>query len=197
MMSDSTPQPQDITHLLLAWRGGDETTLDRLMPLVYGELRRLAHYFMNHERPGGLLQTTALANEAYLRLVDSSRVQWESRAHFFAVAGQLMRRVLVDAARERLSRKRGGGWVHVSLAEEVVISERRGADLVALDDALDALAAMDQRKSEIVVMRFFGGLSVEETAAVLKVSPDTVMRDWHLAKVWLYRELSEDQRDEA
>ena len=194
-MSDSPPQ--DITQLLLAWRSGDETALNQLMPLVYQELRRLAHHFMGHERPGHLLQTTALINEAYLRLIDSSQVQWESRAHFFAVAGQLMRRVLVDAARERQSRKRGGDWVQVSLAEAVVIHQRQSADLIALDDALDALAAMDKRKSEIVVMRFFGGLSVEETAAVLKVSPDTVMRDWHLAKVWLYRELSRDEGDEG
>jgi RNA polymerase sigma factor (TIGR02999 family) len=167
------------------------------MPLVHRELRQLAHRFMKEERPGHLLQTTALVNEAYLRLIDSSRVEWEGRAHFFAVAAQLMRRVLVDAARERRSRKRGGGWVEVSLAEAVVIPWRRGADLIALDDALDALATMDKRKSEIVEMRFFGGLSVEETAAVLKVSSDTVMRDWHLAKVWLYRELSRDERDEA
>jgi RNA polymerase sigma-70 factor (ECF subfamily) len=190
----SVSSPQEITQLLLAWRHGDQTALDQLMPLVYEELRRLAHHFMGHERPGHLLQTTALVNEAYLRLIDSSRVQWESRAHFLAVAGQLMRRVLVDAARERQSRKRGGEWVEVSLAEAVVVPERRGADFIALDDALDALAAMDQRKSEIVVMRFFGGLSVEETAAVLKVSPDTVMRDWGLAKVWLYRELSKNEK---
>ena len=190
-MSDSSPQ--EITQLLLAWRGGDATALDQLMPLVYAELRRLAHHFMDHERPGHLLQTTALVNEAYLRLIGSSRVEWESRAHFFAVAAQLMRRVLVDAARERQSRKRGGEFAQVSLAEAMVVPERRGADLVALDDALDGLAAMDERKSAIVVMRFFGGLTVEETAAVLNVSPDTVMRDWHLAKVWLFRELSKNE----
>lgn len=189
--------PREITRLLLAWRSGDSTALNRLMPLVYQELRRLAHYFMSRERPGHLLQTTALVNEAYLRLVDSSRVKWESRAHFLAVAGQLMRRVLVDAARERRSRKRGGDWIQVSLAGAVLISRQRSADLVALDDALDALAAVDKRKSEIVVMRFFGGLSVEEAAAVLEVSPDTIMRDWQLAKVWLYRELSRDGRDDT
>ena len=189
--------PREITRLLLAWRSGDSTALNRLMPLVYQELRRLAHYFMSRERPGHLLQTTALVNEAYLRLVDSSRVKWESRAHFLAVAGQLMRRVLVDAARERRSRKRGGDWIQVSLAGAVLIPRQRSADLVALDDALDALAAVDKRKSEIVVMRFFGGLSVEEAAAVLEVSPDTIMRDWQLAKVWLYRELSRDGRDDA
>jgi RNA polymerase sigma factor (TIGR02999 family) len=194
-MSDSPPQ--EITQLLLAWRGGDQTALNQLMPLIYQELRRLADHFMSHERPGHVLQATALVNEAYLRLIDSSQVKWESRAHFFAVAGQLMRRVLVDAARERQSRKRGGDWAQVSLAEAVVIPQQRSTDLIALDDALDVLAAVDKRKSEIVVMRFFGGLSVEETAAVLKVSPDTVMRDWQLAKVWLYRELSRDERDEA
>jgi RNA polymerase sigma factor (TIGR02999 family) len=192
-----TDSPQEITELLLAWRHGDQTALDQLMPLVYQELRRLAHHFMGQERPGHLLQTTALVNEAYLRLIDSSRVQWESRAHFFAVAGQLMRRVLVDAARERRSRKRGGGWLQVSLADALVIPGRHGADLISLDDALDALATMDKRKCDIVVMRFFGGLSVEETATVLQISSDTVMRDWQLAKVWLYRELSRDERDEA
>ena len=194
-MTDSPPR--EITRLLLAWRSGDSTALNRLMPLVYQELRRLAHYFMSRERPGHLLQTTALVNEAYLRLIDSSRVKWESRAHFLAVAGQLMRRVLVDAARERRSRKRGGDWIQVSLAGAVLIPRQRSADLVALDDALDALAAVDKRKSEIVVMRFFGGLSVEEAAAVLEVYPDTIMRDWQLAKVWLYRELSRDGRDDA
>ena len=162
--------------------------LEQLMPLVYRELRHLAHRLMRRERPGCLLQTTALVNEAYLRLVDSSQVQWESRAHFFAVAAQLMRRVLVDAARERQSQKRGGDWVQVSLAD-AMIPQQRSAGLIALDDALAALETMDKRKSEIVVMRFFGGLSVEETAAVLKVSPDTVMRDWQLAKIWLYRQL--------
>jgi len=194
-MGDSSSQ--EITQLLLAWRGGDQAALDQLIPLVHQELRRLAHRFMHQERPGHLLQTTALVNEAYLRLVDSSRVQWESRAHFFAVAAQLMRRVLVDAARERESRKRGGEWAQVSLAEAMVVPQRRGADLIALDDALEALAAVDKRKSEIVELRFFGGLTVEETAAVLEVSPDTVMRDWHLAKVWLFRELNKDGADGA
>jgi RNA polymerase sigma factor (TIGR02999 family) len=194
-VSDSPPR--EITQLLLAWRTGDRTALNQLMPLVHQELRRLAHYLMNRERPGHLLQTTALINEAYLRLIDSSQVKWESRAHFFAVAGQLMRRVLVDAARSRGARKRGGDWMQVSLAEAVMISQRRSADLIALDDALDTLAAVDKRKSEIVVMRFFGGLTVQEAATVLEVSPDTIMRDWQLAKVWLYRELSRHGRDET
>jgi len=176
--------------LLLAWRCGDQTALGQLMPIVYEELRRRAHYCMNHERPGHLLQTTALVNEAYLRLTVSSKVEWKSRVHFFAIAAQLMRRVLVDAARERRSQKRGGEWAQVSLAEAIVIPQWRSADLIALDDALDALAGMDRRKSEIVVLRFFGGLTVEETAAALEVSPETVMRDWQMARVWLYRELN-------
>ncbi len=196
-MSDSSSP--EITQLLLAWRGGDQTALAQLLPHVQQELRRLAHRFMQQERPGHLLQTTALVNEAYLRLVDSSRVEWESRAHFFAVAAQLMRRVLVDAARARAraSHKRGGEWAQVSLAEAIVVPLQRGADLIALDDALNDLAAVDQRKSAIVELRFFGGLTVAETAAVLEVSPDTVMRDWQLAKVWLFRELSKEDADGA
>ena len=186
----SRSSPEEITQLLLAWRCGDQTALGQLMPIVYEELRRRAHYFMNHERPGHLLQTTALVNEAYLRLTVSSKVEWKSRVHFFAIAAQLMRRVLVDAARERGSQKRGGEWAQVSLAEAIVIPQWRSADIIALDDALDALAGMDRRKSEIVVLRFFGGLTVEETAAALEVSPETVMGDWHMARVWLYRELN-------
>ena len=186
----SRSSPEEITQLLLAWRCGDQTALGQLMPIVYEELRRRAHYCMNHERPGHLLQTTALVNEAYLRLTVSSKVEWKSRVHFFAIAAQLMRRVLVDAARERRSQKRGGEWAQVSLAEAIVIPQWRSADLIALDDALDALAGMDRRKSEIVVLRFFGGLTVEETAAALEVSPETVMRDWQMARVWLYRELN-------
>jgi len=186
----SNLSPEQVTQLLLDWRRGDEAALNHLMPLVYEELHRRAHYCMNHERPGHLLQTTALVNEAYLRLIDSSRVQWESRAHFYAIAAQLMRRVLVDAARERESQKRGGEWAQVSLSEAGFVPQWRPADLIALDDAMETLAAMDKRKSDIVMMRFFGGLSVEETAAVLGVSSETVMRDWHLAKVWLYQELS-------
>jgi RNA polymerase sigma factor (TIGR02999 family) len=189
-MDDSAPQ--EITQLLLAWRGGDQAALHQLMPLVQQELRRLAHRFMQQERPGHLLQTTALVNEAYLRLIDASRVEWESRAHFFAVAAQLMRRVLVDAARERASRKRGGEFVQVSLAEALVVPLQRGADLIALDDALSDLAAVDERKSRIVELRFFGGLTVAETAAVLEISPDTVMRDWQVAKIWLFRALNKE-----
>jgi len=189
----TTPSPQEVTQLLLAWNQGDETALEKLIPLVYDELRRLAHHYMGGERAGHTLQTTALVNEAYLRLIDSSQVRWQSRAHFFAVSAQLMRRILVDFARSRHYFKRGGGAHQVSLDEALVVSQERSADLVALDDALTALARIDARKSQVVELRFFGGLSVEEAAEVLKVSPDTVMRDWGLAKVWLLRELSKNE----
>jgi len=181
-----------ITELLLAWGNGDELALERLMPIVYAELRRLAHRYMNRERGGHTLQTTALVNEAYLKLIDSSRVRWQNRAHFFAVSAQLMRRILVDFARSRHYQKRGGSAQRVSLDEALVVSAARGDDLVALDEALTALAAIDKRKSEVVELRFFGGLSVEETAEVLKVSTDTVLRDWRLAKAWLLKDLSNE-----
>jgi len=180
---------QEITQLLLAWNEGDGQALDRLMPLVQDELHRLAHRYMAGERPGHPLQTTALINEAYLRLIDSSRVRWQNRSHFFAVSAQLMRRILVDVARARNKRKRGGDVVQVSLDEAMVVTREPSADLIALDDALTTLATFDERKSRIIELRFFGGLSVEETAEVLKVSAATVMRDWGLAKVWLLREL--------
>jgi RNA polymerase sigma-70 factor (ECF subfamily) len=180
---------QEITQLLLAWNQGDEQALDRLMPLVHGELHRLAHRYMAGERPGHPLQTTALVNEAYLRLIDSSRVRWQNRAHFFAVSAQLMRRILVDVARARAKLKRGGDTLQVSLDEAMDIPREPGVDLIALDDALKTLAAFDERKSKVVELRFFGGLSVEETAEVLGVSVMTVMRDWGLAKVWLLRQL--------
>jgi RNA polymerase sigma factor (TIGR02999 family) len=185
----ATPSSQAVTELLLAWNSGDESALERLMPLVYDELHRLAHRYLGGERPGHLLQTTALVNEAYLRLVDASRVQFQNRAHFFAVAAQLMRRVLVDFARARKYQKRGGAAVQVSLDEALVGSTERSADLVALDDALTALAATDERASRAVELRFFGGLSIEETAEALKISPETVKRDWQWAKAWLLREL--------
>lgn len=193
MATSETPQ---ITQLLLAWRQGDTTALDQLMPLVQDELRKLAHHFMAHERHDHVLQTTALINEAYLRLIDSSQVHWKSRAHFFAVAAQLMRRILVDTARERHSQKRGGEWIRVSFAD-VNIVLNQDSTLIALDEAPHTLAEMDLRKSEVVTMRYFGGLSVKETAAVLNVSPDTVMREWQLAKVWLYRELQNGVTDES
>jgi RNA polymerase sigma-70 factor (ECF subfamily) len=184
-----TNMSQEITQLLLAWNEGDGQALDRLMPLVQDELHRLAHRYMAGERPGHPLQTTALINEAYLRLIDSSRVRWQNRSHFFAVSAQLMRRILVDVARARTKQKRGGDVVQVSLDEAMVVTREPGADLIALDDALTTLATFDERKSRIIELRFFGGLSVEETADVLKVSAATVLRDWGLAKAWLLREL--------
>ena len=186
--------PGDISQLLRAWSNGDELALSELTPIVYAELRRLAHRYMRRERAGHSLQTTALVNEAYMRLVDCTRMQWQNRAHFFAVSSQLMRRILVDHAR-RQNLKRGGGVPHVSLDEAVVVGRQPGLDLVALDDALNALARIDERKGRVVEMRFFAGLSVDEIAAVLKVSPVTVRRDWSSAKIWLYRELSGETDD--
>jgi len=159
------------------------------MPLVYGELHRLAHRYMLREHGGRTLQTTAVVNEAYLRLIDAQQIEWKDRAHFFAISANLMRRILVEFARSRGRHKRGGDVQKIELDEALVLSPQRGADLVALDDALTALAAMDERKAKVIELRFFGGLSVEETAEVLEVSPDTVMRDWRLAKVWLWREM--------
>ena len=182
-----TPAPHEITQLLKDWGDGDQTALDKLMPLVYDELHRLAHHHMRREKPGHMLQTSALVNEAYLRLIDASQVDWQNRAHFFGIAAQLMRRILVDHARKLRYQKRGGDAHQVSLDEALVVSEERAADVVALDDALKGLAEIDQRKGQIVELRFFGGLSIEETAEVLKVSPGTVMRDWTLAKAWLRR----------
>ncbi len=178
----------DVSSLLRAWSDGDQSALERLTPAVYHELRRLAHHYMEGERPGHSLQTTALVNEAYLRLVDFTRMQWQDRAHFFAVSARVMRRILVDHAR-RQNVKRGADAIHVSLEEVAVMGGDRTTDLVALDDALNALARLDCRKVRIIEMRFFGGLSVEEAAEVLKVSPATVRRDWSIAKLWLYREL--------
>jgi len=183
------PPSHDVTHLLQAWSEGDQGALDQLMPLVYNELHRLAERYMAGERPGHTLQTTALVNEAYLRLVDVKQVSWQNRAHFFAVSAQFMRRILVEFARSRHALKRGAEAPPVSLDEAGEVSLERAADLVALDDALKALAAMDPRRSRVVELRYFGGLSVEETAEVLKVSANTVMHDWKLAKAWLLREL--------
>lgn len=185
-----TRSPQEVTQLLVAWRNGDQDARDELIPLVYQELHRLAHQYMSRERPGHTLQTSALVNEAFLRLADQRDVQWQNRAHFIGIAGQMMRRILVDYARNRRYAKRGGGACQVSLDEELIVSEERSAEVVALDDALRSLAALDQRKSQLVELRFFGGLSIEETAEVLGVSPGTVMRDWTLAKAWLRREMS-------
>jgi RNA polymerase sigma factor (TIGR02999 family) len=178
-----------VTQLLVAWGGGDESAFEKLAPLVYNELRRLARRYMGNERVGHTLQATALVNEAYMRLVDINKVQWQNRAHFFAMSARLMRRILVDFARSKHYQKRGAGAQKVSLDEGLLVLDP-GRDLVALDDALQALANVDVRKSQVVEMRFFGGLSVEETAEALKVSPETVMRDWKLAKAWLLRELA-------
>jgi len=183
-------QDQEVTQLLIDWSNGDKTALDHLMPLVEKELRRLATHFMRGERPGHTLQTTALVNEAYLKLVDQKRVQWQNRAHFFAIAAQLMRRILVDHARKQGRAKRGGGAQRVSLSDAVVLSEEKSAELIALDGALSRLAAFDPLKSQIVELRHFGGLGVEETAEVLGVAPITVIRHWNLAKAWIQRELS-------
>jgi RNA polymerase sigma factor (TIGR02999 family) len=190
----TTASPRDVTQLLLAWSRGEEEALHALIPLIYRELRQRARRYMGRERPGHTLQTTALINEAYLRLVSSNPVAWESRSHFFAVAACMMRRILVDHARTRRSLKRGGEGRPVSLDEELLVSASPARDLVTLDDALEALSALDARKGRVVELRFFGGLSVEETAGVLKVSSQTVLRDWKLAKVWLLREMKRGAR---
>jgi RNA polymerase sigma-70 factor, ECF subfamily len=192
-----TPSPQEVTRLLVAWSDGDEEALAALMPLVYEELRRLAHRHLGRERAGHTLQTTALVHEAYLRLVDQKETRWRNRAHFIAVASQMMRRILVDYARARGYAKRGGGARRVSLDEAMVVSDERADDVVALDEALSALAQFDERKSRMVELRFFGGLSIEETAEVLGVSPGTVMRDWTLAKAWLQREINRGDRGDG
>jgi len=189
-MTETQSEPQDFTRLLLAWNGGDESALQKLVPQVYQELRRLAKRQMRGEHPDHTLQTTALINEAYLRLVDLRNVQWQNRAHFFALCARLMRNILVDFARSRHYAKRGGGAQAVSLEESLVVSPSHSTDLVAVDDALKGLAKVDDRKAQVVELRFFGGLTAEESAEVLKVSAETVRRDWRLAKVWLLRELS-------
>jgi RNA polymerase sigma factor (TIGR02999 family) len=189
-MKMSASSPQEVMQLLVAWSNGDKAALDRLMPLVYGELHRLAHHYMTRERPGHSLQTTALVNEAYFRLVDQKQVHWKNRAHFFGIAAQLMRRILVDDARNRGRAKRGGNALKVSLDEGATLAQGPAAELIALDDALLEMAAIDPRRSQVVELRFFGGLSVAETAEVLGISPNTVVRDWNMAKAWLYREVS-------
>jgi RNA polymerase sigma factor (TIGR02999 family) len=186
-----------VTGLLRAWSQGEQTALDRLIPLVYAELRRIAHRYLDRERRGHTLQTTELVNEAYLRLIDATQVRWQDRAHFFAISAQLMRRILVDFARSRGYLKRGGAAQRTSFDEALIVSPASSGDLVALDEALVALAATDDRKSRVVELRFFGGLSVEETAEVLKVSPETVHRDWKFAKAWLAREMGEAATSET
>lgn len=193
-MKETRPPEQDVSTLLRAWSEGDQAALEHLTPIVYEELRRLARYYMGRERSGHSLQATALVNEAYLKLVDYKRMRWENRAHFFAVSAQLMRRILVDHAR-RHNLKRGAGIQRVELEDSAVIGATRDEDFVALDDAMNALAQIDSRKAQVVELRFFGGLSVEESAEVLKISPVTVMRDWSTARAWLHREITGGARD--
>lgn len=181
--------PSDVTQLLRAWSSGDETAFENLLPLVYRELHLRAQRYMANERSGHTLQTTALVNEVYLRLVDTPQRTWENRSHFFAVCAQLMRRILVDFARSRNYQKRGGGARNLPLEEAFTVCEESPEQIIAVDDALKSLATIDKRKSRVVELRFFGGLSVEETAEVIKVSPETVMRDWKIAKSWLLREI--------
>lgn len=188
LMADA--QASETTELLRAWANGDSAALEQLTPHVYRELRRIAGHLMQNEGPGRTIQTTALVHEAYLHLIDVTNVDWQHRAHFFAVSARIMRHILLDAARSRATAKRGGHQPRVNLDEIPDVSGRRGRELIALDDALKALAVVDPRKVQVIELRFFGGLSVEEAAAVLKVSPDTVMRDWRLARAWLLHELS-------
>jgi len=180
-----TESPNQVTQLLIAWGNGDQAALEQLMPLVYSELHRLAHRHIKKERPGHTLQTSALLNEAFLRLVDQRDVHWQSRAQFFGIAAQMMRRILVDYARSRRYAKRGGNAQQVSFNEELLVSRQLSADVLEVHEALKELASIDERKSKVVELKFFGGLSIEETAEVLGVSPGTVMRDWTLAKAWL------------
>jgi RNA polymerase sigma factor (TIGR02999 family) len=189
--------PEEVTGLLLAWSAGDQAALEKLMPLVYAELHRLAKRYMRREYAGHTLQTSALVNEAYLRLIDAHGVRWENRAHFFAVSAQIMRRILVDFARAKRNLKRGGGAQQVTLDEGLVLSPERGADLLALNEALEKLAVLNERQSRVVELRYFGGLNEDEVAEALKVSPRTVRSDWSLARAWLYRELSRGGSDDA
>ncbi|HLA11732.1 MAG TPA: sigma-70 family RNA polymerase sigma factor [Pyrinomonadaceae bacterium] len=181
--------PHEITHLLAEWSSGNQEALDKLYPLVYDELRRMAHRYMSRERKGHTLQTTALINEAYLRLVEQRSVTWANRAHFFGIAAQIMRRVLIDYARRYEYAKRGGGAQRVSLEETALVARERAKELIALDEALERLAQMDPRRSRVVELRFFGGMANEEIAAVLKISENTVTRDWNMARAWIYKEL--------
>jgi len=186
----ATLPSDEVTQFLVDWGNGDETALNKLIPLVYAELRRMAHHYMARENPDHTLQTTALVNDAYLRLIDQKRTNWQNRAQFFGIAAQLMRRILVDHARSHAYAKRGGGTIQVPLDEGAVLSPQRAADVLALDEALNQLTTIDPRKCRIVELRYFGGFTVEETASLLQVSNVTVMRDWSLAKAWLRREIS-------
>jgi RNA polymerase sigma factor (TIGR02999 family) len=192
-----TQTQADVTRLLINWTNGDKTALEALMPMVYGELHRLAKRYLRRERSDHTLQSTALVHEAYLRLVDQKGVQWQNRAHFFAVAAQMIRRILVDHARTHNAEKRGGGACKLALDEAIAVPQRRDLNLVALDEAIDGLAAIDPQQGRIVELRFFGGLSIEETSEVLNISPATVKRDWAVAKAWLYRDLSGREPEES
>lgn len=196
-MPEPLPSQQEVTQLLGDWRGGDEGALGKLIPLVQPELHRLAHYYMSRERTGHTLQTTELLDEAYLRLVDNTKPRWQNRTHFIAAAAQLMRRIMVDHARQRHSHKRGSGAMKVTLDEAAFVTETRSDQLLALDDALGRLAMLDPRKSQIVELRYFGGLTVEETAEFVKLSLRTVRREWNMAKAWLHRALSGEELDES
>lgn len=189
-MKDSAHPPHEITQLLAEWSDGNQTALDKLYPLVYDELHRMARRYMNRERKGHTLQTTALINEAYVRLVDQKHVHWANRAHFFAISAQIMRRILIDHARRHAYAKRGGGAEKVSLDETAIIAGDPASDLLLLDEALNRLAEMDRRRSQVVELRYFGGLNNEEISGVLKISENTVIRDWNMARAWLYQELS-------
>jgi RNA polymerase sigma factor (TIGR02999 family) len=186
---------QQVTQLLCEWRNGDAGALEKLIPLVQPELQRLAHHYMSQERPGHTLQTTALLDDAYLRLADKTHPQWQNRVHFFAVAAQLMRRIMVDHARQRHALKRSGGAIRVTLDECAAVTQTRAAELLALDEALEKLAAFDQRKARVVEMRYFGGLKMEEIADVLKIHVNTVTRDWTAARAWLFAALSGEEMD--
>src|SRR5258705_13496197 len=192
-MTTPSPAQQEVTQLLGDWSGGDEGALEKLIPLVQPELHRLAHHYMSRERTGHTLQTTALLDEAYLRLVDNTKPLWQNRMHIVAATAQLMRRIMVDHARQRHALKRGGGAKKVTLDEAALVTETRAAEVLALDEALENLAAFDPRMSKIVEMRYFGGLSNEEIAEVLKIHPNTVMRDWSAAKAWLYAAMSGEE----
>lgn len=187
------PEPNEVTQLLADLSGGDEAAFDKLAPLVYDELHRLARAYMSRENAGHTLQTTALVNEAYLRLVDQTRVQWQNRAHFFGIAAQMMRRILVDHARKRRSQRAGGEFLKVTLADAGDVSRERGEDVVALDDALKGLAKLDPQQSRVVELRYFGGLTIEETAEAMQLSQDMVKREWSTAKAWLYREIGKSE----
>ena len=190
MKLPTTPGPHEVTKLLKQWSEGDQTALDQLIPLVHDELHRLARHHMRREGPGHILQTSALINEAYLRLVDQPQIRWENRAHFFGIAARLMRRILVDEARKRDSAKRGGSLIQVPLDEATSVAQEQAANVAALDEALQRLETIDARQGQIVELRFFGGLNIEQTADVLKVSPGTVMRDWTFARAWLRKEMN-------